>query len=322
MGEQPLISVIIPVYKVEAWLDNCVQSVVNQTWQALEILLVDDGSPDRCGELCDLWAQKDSRIHVLHKKNSGLSGARNAGLDIATGDYILFLDSDDMLHPQICEQLYSCLTQHNAQIAVCDAAHIFPGQTPAYELTEQCQVMTAREAIAQMWYQLSFLPSAWAKLYKREIFRDSRFTEGLLYEDIDLMHTLFWQAQQVVYNPSRMYGYNHREDSITTKPFSVRDLDILKVSQKLLDFASDTAPELLSAAKCYACVASLRVALNAPKTPDLAQGHAQAQSYLKAYSKEVLKDTRIRKKTRYGLMLYTYCRPLISIIYKRINRWK
>lgn len=319
---QPLISVIIPVYKVEAWLDACVESVLAQTYQNLEIILVDDGSPDTCGAMCDRWAEGDNRIRVLHKRNGGLSSARNAGLEIATGDFILFVDSDDVLDPRICAHLYHCLTKHDTAVSICDAAHIFPGQSPAYSITEDAQVLSSTEAIRQMWYQQSFLPSAWAKLYRRELFGDIRFTEGILFEDIDLMHLLLAAAKTVVYTPSPLYGYNHREDSITTKAFSKRDLDILPIADKLVSYAEKEFPELLSAAHCYQVVAALRVALNAPDSEELAEGVQKAKTILKARSKTVLKDKCIRKKTRYGLLLYVYCRPLAKLVYKRINRWK
>ena len=116
MSEMPTISLIIPVYKVEKYLDSCMQTVVAQSYRNLEILLVDDGSPDNSGAMCDAWAQKDARIRVIHKPNGGLSSARNAGLDEATGEYVMFLDSDDTLHPDICSHLYDCLSKHNAQI--------------------------------------------------------------------------------------------------------------------------------------------------------------------------------------------------------------
>ena len=322
MSVLPTITVIIPVYKVEPWLDACVESVLAQTYQSLEILLVDDGSPDRSGAMCDRWAAKDSRIRVIHKENGGLSSARNSGLDVATGEFITFLDSDDVLDPRICEHMMDCIQKSGANLSICDAAHIFPNTPPVYQLSEDMQVMSREDAIRQMWYQHSFLPSAWAKLYHRDLFQNIRFTEGILYEDIDVMHLLFWEAQTVVYTPSALYGYNHREDSITTKPFGVRDLDILTIADKLVSFAEKENKDLLPSALCYRVVAALRVALNAPDTQDLAKGRRKAREILKTWGKSVLKDKNIRKKTRYGLILYLYCRPMARLVYKRINRWK
>lgn len=113
----PLITVVVPIYKVEAYLDECVQSILKQTYSNLEIILVDDGSPDRCGEMCDVYAEKDARVKVIHQKNKGLSGARNSAIDIATGEYITFVDSDDYLKEDMVEVLYHEVLQYDAEIA-------------------------------------------------------------------------------------------------------------------------------------------------------------------------------------------------------------
>lgn len=298
------------------------QSICGQTYSNLEIILVDDGSPDGCPALCDAWAQRDCRIRVVHKENGGLSSARNAGLDIMTGKYVMFVDSDDVLDREICRHLYHILIADDGDIAICEPVHVFPGETPAFTHNTQSESYEPDGAICQMWYQRSFLPSAWAKLYKAEFFQTLRFTQGILYEDIDVMHLVFCQAKKIIYTPAELYGYMHREGSITTTAFRLRDLDILKIADKILCFAKQTAPQLLPAAKAYSVVAALRVVLNAPDTAAFAQGHHQAKTLLKQYGKEVLRDANIRKKTRYGLLLYFYCRPLMKMIYKRINRWK
>ncbi len=322
MQSQSLISVIIPVYNVAAYLDTCVETVLAQDYSQLDVILVDDGSPDNCGELCDNWASRDSRIRVVHKENGGLSSARNAGLDIASGEYIMFLDSDDLLHPQACSHLYQQLKAADAQIAIADITHVFGNDEPAYTITQEVRLLSPTDAIQELWYQKSFLPSACAKLYHRDLFQTLRFTQGILFEDIDLLHQIFWSAKRIVYTPSAIYGYTHRENSITTKSFTARDLDILPIAHKLMVFARQEASELEPAAKAYAVVAALRVALNAPNTPELQQGRCEAKDLLRSYGKQVLKDPNIRKKTRYGLLLYFYCRPLMNVVYKRVNRWK
>ena len=320
--QEPLISIVIPVYKVETWLDRCVEATLAQTYRNLEIILVDDGSPDRCGALCDEWEKKDSRIRVIHKENGGLSSARNAGIDVAQGEYLMFLDSDDVMDSRICSHLYKLLQDTGAGIAICEVAHVFDENNIPYTLTEESRLLSSRDAIAELWYQKSFMPTACAKLYRRDVFASHRFTVGLLYEDVDLMHLLLAEAGQVVCNTSALYGYIHRDNSITTKPFSVRDLDILKIAQRILRYAREVDPSLEASSKAYALVAALRVELNAPYIPELEAGHQQAQDLLRAYSKEVLKDPNIRRKSRYGLLLYRYCRPLMRFVYKRLNRWK
>ena len=319
MSDSPLISVIIPVYKVQAYLSACMDSVLAQSYQNLQILLVDDGSPDDCGALCDKWAEKDSRIQVIHTENGGLSSARNAGLDVATGEYVLFVDSDDVISPDLCRHLLDTIGQ--ADIAICDPVHIFPGKSWAYTASAERTVLTPDQAIATMWYQTAFLPSAWGKLYRRKLFTSRQFTVGRLYEDIDIMHQVFGDADTIVYTPARLYGYLHRENSITTQAFGPQDLDILVIANKILAFA-EAHPTLLPAARAYAVTAALRVYLNAPKDGSLAQGVAQAQALIRQYGKQVQRDPNIRKKNRYALTLYFCCKPLMRFAYQFVGRWK
>ena len=144
-----LISVVVPVYKVEKYLDECVQSIVNQTHRNLEIILVDDGSPDRCPQLCDEWAEKDSRIRVIHQKNGGLSAARNAGLDVAKGDYIGFVDSDDYIAPDMYEQLLIPLLKENKKTSCCLISRVFDNGTVVAESrdSEYDEVMNVQKAV-------------------------------------------------------------------------------------------------------------------------------------------------------------------------------
>ena len=324
MVDFPLISVIIPVYRAEKWLDACVQSVVSQQWDNLEVILVDDGSPDGSGALCDRWTAKDSRIRVIHKENGGPSTARNAALDVAKGSHFLFVDSDDVLDSRILRKLYDCLTDTGADIAACEIAHLFDDEPSAFTCEDEVQVYTPREVITQMWYQHAFIPSGCAKLYKREIFDELRFRPGLIFEDADLMHQIYWKANKIVYTPSKMYGYIHRtgSESITTRPFSMKDLDILSVADGVLDFAQTNAPDLLNAAYAYITTVAMRIVLNAPNEARYAQGVARAKELLSQYGRQVLKDKNLRKKNRYALLLYFYCRPLMRVAYKFINRWK
>lgn len=316
---QPLISLVIPVYNVEQYLDACMESVLAQTYKNLEIILVDDGAKDNSGAMCDAWAQKDSRIRVIHKVNGGLSSARNAGIDVATGEYLIFLDSDDVISPKHCQVLFDALG--DADIAVCDPVHIFPGQPWEYADATETVTLTSDEAICAMWYQTSFLPSAWAKLYKRELFATRRFTVGRLYEDIDVMHEIFHDAKSIVYTNACLYGYLHRENSITTKAFGKRDLDILIIADKILEFVQDK-PALLDAAKAYAVTAALRVYLNAPQTEELQEGIQKSKTLIDQFGKDVKHNPHIRKKNRYALTLYFVCKPLMRFAYKFINRWK
>lgn len=320
MCTQPLISLIIPVYNVEQYLDACIESVLAQTYQNLEILLVDDGAKDHSGSLCDNWAQKDKRIRVIHQENKGLSGARNTALDQFQGEYVMFIDSDDVISPMLCQVLYDALAQ-GGDVAICDPVHIFPDKPWSYRQATRTVSMDATEAISKMWYQTAFLPSAWGKLYRANLFRTRRFTPGRLFEDIDIMHEVLFDAEKIVYTDAQLYGYLHRENSITTKSFGQRDLDILLIAEKILAFSKDK-PELEDPAKAYAVTAALRVFLNAPKNDAFHDGILQANALIAQYGKAVAKDPHIRKKNRYALSLYFFCKPLMRFVYKFINRWK
>jgi len=317
--EEPLISVIVPVYNVSAYLDKSMNTLVTQTYQNLEIIMVDDGSKDNSGDLCDIWAKKDSRIRVIHQENGGLSQARNTGLDVMTGEYVMFFDSDDLLSPDICRVLYDAIRE-GGDISICDPEHIFGTQPYSFVRNSQQEVLTAENAVKQMWYQTGLLPSAWAKLYRRGIFSNLRFTPGLRFEDIDILHELLWKAERIVYNHSRLYGYLHRENSITTSAFSVKDTDILKVADKILRFAQDK-PEIYRAAEAYVTTSALRVYLNAPNDDCYIDALSKAEAMLCNHGKQVLRDKYARRKNRVALLLYFYCKPLLRFMYRYVRRW-
>lgn len=207
------ISVIVPVYKVEPYLRQCVDSILGQTYQDLEILLVDDGSPDSCPAICDEYAQKDPRVQVIHKKNGGLSSARNAALEVCTGDYIGFVDSDDWIEPEMFETLLNGLTQAQADIAVCGRYEEFREHRLARGWPETL-VMDREEALGELLRNDTLQNLVWDKLYRRELFEDLRFPEGKTFEDMAVMHWLFLRAQRVVCLPAVMYHYLQRSNSI------------------------------------------------------------------------------------------------------------
>lgn len=316
-----MISIIIPVYNVELYLDKCLQSVVNQTYRNIEIILIDDGASDNSGIICDRWQKKDSRIKVIHKTNGGLSSARNVGIEQANGEYLMFIDSDDIVSEELCRVLIEMMKNNDADISICNAKHIFDDNV-SFKSTGKLHFYDCNEAICELWYQKSFLPSAWGKLYKRELFKNIRFTEGIIFEDIDIMHELFYQCDKIIYGEMELYGYVHHENSITTKKYSKKDNVILNICDKISEFASDKDINLQNAAKSYNVAGALRVYLNAPSTFEYKDIIEKAKEIIRKYGKDVLKDPNIRKKNRYALYIYIYLRPLLKVVYKRVNRWK
>lgn len=179
------ISVIVPVYKVEPYLSRCLDSIINQTYRNLEIILVDDGSPDHCGEICDEYARQDSRIRVIHKSNGGLSDARNHGIDVATGDYIAFVDSDDYVTTDMYEKMLARLEFDNSDMVVCNYYRFDEGSVPPeYGYINLPDRVLSKDEAFDFYLQIGGdYVSAWNKLYKRGIFADLRYPTGKIYED-------------------------------------------------------------------------------------------------------------------------------------------
>lgn len=215
---QDLISVIVPVYKVEKYLKRCVDSILAQTYPCLEVILVDDGSPDGCPAICDEYAREDRRVRVIHKENGGLSDARNAGIDIAKGQFLGFVDSDDYVHPRFYELLLQALKEEGADIAGCDVKKIYETGTVEEEEKEavRSEIYSGREATANLYDAQLYLKSVviWNKLYKKELFKDVRFPKGKLHEDEFTSYRLLYQSKSVVYIDRAYYFYFQREDGI------------------------------------------------------------------------------------------------------------
>ena len=210
------ITVVVPIYKVEAYLKKCVDSILSQSYSNLEIILVDDGSPDNCPKLCDEYAQADERIRVIHKENGGLSSARNAGIEIATGEYISFVDSDDYIEINMIELLYEGIVRYDSDIAICNH-YVEKKERLLMELppVDKEWVYTSREATKLLLEDVVIKNYAWDKLYKTELFRKVRYPIGRNYEDIGTTYLLFQQANRICQLQGYEYYYQMREDSIS-----------------------------------------------------------------------------------------------------------
>lgn len=242
--EEQLISVIVPVYKVEAYLDHCVQSIVDQSYKNLEIILVDDGSPDNCPAMCDAWAKKDSRVKVIHKQNGGLSDARNAGLKIASGEYIALIDSDDIVDINMLTLLYQALEKSNTDIAECDYVKFENSQPDFSAGVGSVTVFDSKDALRELLREQNFRYTAWNKLYRREIFTQLQFEVGKLHEDVFFTYQAFGLANRVVKLDAPLYGYRQRSGSIMGSAFSLRNLDSLEARYRQLIFIRERFPSL------------------------------------------------------------------------------
>lgn len=221
------VSVIIPVYKVEPYLDRCVASVVSQTYGNMEIILVDDGSPDKCSGMCDDWALKDARVRVIHKKNGGLGDARNAGLDVASGDLIGFVDSDDWCEPTMFERMVEIYREYRTSIVVCDVWVDWENSWPS---EKKCMGGTSstwnRKITAEAFYGDGFPAWMWNKLFERSLWNDVRFRVQL-YEDIPVMRGFLTTINGVAFTHTAEYHYIQRQNSIVNSRIKESHLTLL-----------------------------------------------------------------------------------------------
>lgn len=233
-----LVSVIVPVYNVEHYLNRCVRSIQNQTYKNMEIILVDDGSPDKCGEMCEEFAKDDKRIRVIHKINGGLSEARNTGIDSAKGSDVVFVDSDDWIDPDMIELLKHVQGKCDADIVECSYRNIYKGRI-AEETNCSAEVVVGDSvfALEGMLDWKYFKPVAWNKLYKREVLGDIRYPKGKLHEDEFTTYKYFYNASKLAYVDVSKYNYDRtREDSITGKRFHASNLDACWAFRERVDF--------------------------------------------------------------------------------------
>ncbi len=234
---KPQISVIVPVYKVEPYLEFCVDSVLSQTFRDFELILVDDGSPDRCPAICDSYAEKDARVQVIHKKNGGLSSARNAGIEKAIGEYLCFIDSDDYVSPVYLEHLYQAATETEADMVVCHMLPVTDSKIPESSQYGKPEEMTQQDGFACLFSgrntEMVVAPN---KLYKKRLFAHIRYPIGKLHEDEATIHFLIDQCDKIAWLEESLYFYRKTEGSITNSRYSLKRLDELSAKESRLVF--------------------------------------------------------------------------------------
>lgn len=239
------ISIIVPVYNVEKYLEKCIDSILNQTFTDLEILLIDDGSKDKSGEICDRYAKKDDRIRVIHKDNGGLSSARNCGIEHASSPYLGFVDSDDYIKKDMYEVLYDEIQKDNFDIAMCDLFHCYEDKIVKSDKKEEKLILNSEQAIKMVMEAKKTSVTAVNKLYKKEIFDSIRYPEGKLSEDAFVIVEILMKAKKIVFTSRQEYYYVHRKNSITTSKFKEKDLNVIEAYKKNLHLIEKNYPCLI-----------------------------------------------------------------------------
>ena len=307
-----LISVIVPVYNIERYVERCLKSIIKQTYENVEIILVDDGSKDKSGEICDRYAEENKRIKVIHQKNQGLSAARNKGIEIATGKYIAFIDGDDYIHKQFIEILYRELIDKNADIVSCDFERVDENRTveDGSILKYDYLTFTGEEAFKARW---TIYVMAWNKLYRKELFDTCRYPVGKIHEDEYIFHELMYQCKTVIHICACLYYYVIREGSIIT------DIDTFHI-----DCAKEALENRLKFCKDmnwgdtpkYAMEAIGEFAINKYFLVD--DNRREAYRIYNWYKKIVVKNSEIKIKLKYRIFflnprMYCFIERLMSV---------
>ena len=300
-----LISIIVPVYNVEKYLEKCVNSIVNQTYKNLEIILVDDGATDNSGKLCDELAKIDNRIKVYHKENGGLSDARNYGVERATGDYIGFVDSDDYIDSEMYEELYEAIKKENVDVVECNLKIIYPDRVELFTEQKYYNVYTKQEYLEEYLKIEKIFGSACVRLIKSDIAKKLKFPVGKLYEDTYYAYDLINVADSYVIMDAPYYNYLMRENSITNAKFNPRIFNLIEIVEEFHNTVYENYPGLEEAADCrrmYAYFSVLNSILLEENYRDN-EYYSEILSYFKRNYISLLKNKYINRNRKLSVIL-------------------
>lgn len=309
MTQQEKVSIIIPVYKVEAYLPACLESVLAQTYGALEVLIIDDGSPDNCPRICEEYAARDSRIRVIHQENRGLSAARNTGIENAQGEYLVFLDSDDTIEAAYVDKLCACMKEHACLMAACGRKYVYEDGKILVKVPPQVNTLfDFEQAIKEMNSFALFDMSATAKIFHRSLLADIRFPEGRLSEDYFVMYKIIDKAQRVGYISDALYNYLQRKNSICRN--ANINWDFVHAAKAQMDYLDKHYTSLTQTGHCAYASANLTVldfyiknGVSCPKEKvDIIRAAVRENlSYIRGN-----KELRLEKRIQFALFLTSY----------------
>lgn len=319
-----LISIIVPVYGVEAYLGRCMESLLSQTYENIEIILVDDGSPDNCPALCDAYGLQDTRVQVIHQENAGLSGARNTGLCAARGKYVAFVDSDDYVATDYIKALYELIVESESDISQCRFAYV-SGEALKSGKSRSYKVYRGESLMEQLYgpeEEATYFVVAWNKLYRRELFQEIRYPKGRIHEDEATTYRLFDKAKKLAFTERVLYGYFTRNSGSITSVFSKKRLDWLLAHEERIAFFGEAGYErLLPAAYkklCDACITFFYRCTEQVEDATLLKAELRRRlGFYQAKGKPFIAQLPLR--TRLGYKLYMHSPALYQKLLKRIQ---
>ena len=317
MKNNPMISVIVPVYNVEPYIKKCIESILGQTYTNLELILVDDGSPDRSGEICEEYAKKDSRVVVIHQGNTGQAGARNHGISIAKGDYIGFVDSDDWIAEDMYQVLLDSLLRNDCDIAVCGRFVVRGDSIKAasgFSMQEEI-VMDTEEVVRRFLTYKAIDSSSVDKLYKAELIRDIQFPLGYICEDVPFVYDALAKAKKVVHCGKPLYYNLLRSGSTSRSGFNPKSMGLYYHFKDVSQRCKKDFPQLAEQADYLyyknLLVLACRMAQVSGKVPQRAEVNGEVRKYIK----QILKDKRLKKtyKILAGAIVLRIEQPAIKL---------
>lgn len=305
MDKMPLISIVVPVYKVEEYLGRCVESLLAQTYENLEIILVDDGSPDNSGKICDAYALRDNRVRVVHKENGGLSSARNAGIDVACGEYLGFVDSDDWVDPHTYEWMMDMALTENVNL-VCAGRYDFSGWTGTRTVglcPARREVISGEELARRIFLWDNVDSSACDKLYHRSLFREIRYPLGVVSEDLPVTYRIALDAGRAGMLDRPVYYYYHRDGSISTAGFSPKALQPSGHTGEILEHIRREYPDLSAHATSFhvthvGYVCMIMELAGKEVLRQYAEDYRKKRKELRRFLPFILKSPLLKKKDR------------------------
>ena len=317
-----MISVLVPVYNVEKYLRRCIDSILSQTYTDYEIVLVDDGSTDRSGALCDAYAKEHGCIRVIHQENAGLAQVRNVSVAAARGDYITFVDSDDAIEPTYLETLLRDLQETGADISICSWSEVsVDGKRTELSWDHKdkgFQVWTKEQAVKMLLYQKGIDNNMWGKLYSSSVLKDVVFPAGKVYEDIAVAYQIFLKGARVCYRPEPLYLYTCNTSGISQSAFTPRRMDLIDMAENMYSDIGRRFPDYCRAAQARLFRAYIHVYLQIPDRADFREYRDRVFAGIRKNCRAVACDPEAKRGTRMAALMASV-HPVLLLW---LSRWK